>query len=274
MGSHCRVKGLVGSAAIAAVVFMVAGVSAADRAKGFARFDPTYETVDLFPGIESGQIDVRMVPKDSTYCRLLIENKTEQPLNVRLPDVLAGVPVLPQFATGLGNGMNGGASARGNNKGNNTNAPQALGAGVGNQGGNRGNNPGNPAMFSLAPEGVGQLGVACVCLEYGKPTPRPVMPYQVQLIDRATAKVEVHELCRMLGQGDLDQNTAQAAVWHLNNDMSWKELAAKRVQSETIGWTAPLFTPREIANAKKAVDTVRESLKDREKSASSSVSMK
>ena len=129
-------------------------------------------------------------------------------------------------------------------------------------------------MFSLAPEGVGQLGVACVCLEYGKPTPRPVMPYQVQSIDRATAKVEVHELCRMLGQGDLDQNTAQAAVWHLNNDMSWKELAAKRVQSETIGWTAPLFTPREIANAKKAVDTVRESLKDREKSASSSVSMK
>jgi len=191
---------------------------------------------------------------------------------------LAGVPVLAQF--GAGNGMNGLSGSRGNANG--KSAPQSLGIGVGNQGGNqlpgnggnRGQNQGNAMVFSLAPEGFGQLGVPCVCLEYGKPTPRPVIPYQVQSIDRVTAKAEVHELCRMLGRGDLDQLTTQAAVWHLNNDMSWKELAAKRLQSETLGWTAPLFTSRQIADAKKAVEHVQESLKDKKEPTSSSVSMR
>ena len=31
----------------------------------------------------------------------------------------------------------------------------------------------------------------------------------------------------MLGRGEIPQNTAQAATWHLANGLTWEELAAK-----------------------------------------------
>ncbi len=44
--------------------------------------------------MEKGDISVKVIPKDSTQCRVLIENKTDQPLSVKLPDAFAAVPVL------------------------------------------------------------------------------------------------------------------------------------------------------------------------------------
>ena len=52
--------------------------------------------------MEKGQIAVKLIPKDSTQCRVLIENKTDKPLTVKLPETFAGVPVLAQRAGGGG----------------------------------------------------------------------------------------------------------------------------------------------------------------------------
>ncbi|MGO8749677.1 MAG: hypothetical protein ACLQNE_27290 [Thermoguttaceae bacterium] len=268
-------------AAMAAVMCASATISAAEQVKGFVRFNASYETFDLFPAIESGKIDVQMIPKDSTACTLLVTNKTEKPLNIRVPDVLAGVPVLAQFGNmPFPGGLNGPGKNAPAGKGKNGGEPQPVGMPVtpnGNrQGGNgagmanRGNNfNGNQALFSVAPEKVGQLKLPCVCLEYGKPMPRPLMSYQVRAIERVTDKTAVHEMCRMLGRDELDQKTAQAAVWHLNNGMSWEELAAKKIRRMPAWRDEPLFTAKEIADAKKAV----ESLKEPKKAATGSVTM-
>ena len=55
------------------------------------------QEVELFAGIEQQQLEVQLIPRDASQCRLLISNKTDQPLSVKLPEAFAGVPVLAQF---------------------------------------------------------------------------------------------------------------------------------------------------------------------------------
>ncbi|RMF86799.1 MAG: hypothetical protein D6741_21435, partial [Planctomycetota bacterium] len=56
--------------------------------------------VDMFKAIEAGQIEVQLIPKDSTECRVIVKNKTDKPLTVGLPQAFAGVPVLAQAGLG------------------------------------------------------------------------------------------------------------------------------------------------------------------------------
>ena len=95
------------------------------------------EEIDLFAGIAQQQLEVRLIPRDDLQCRLLITNKTDKPLSVKLPAAFAGVPVLAQFApgNGLGNGFGNGLGMR---QGSNAspspaaqNAPQRWAAGRG-----------------------------------------------------------------------------------------------------------------------------------------------
>jgi hypothetical protein len=200
---------------------------------------PQAENVELFKAIAEGQISVRLIPKDSTECRVMIENKTKKPLTVKLPDSFAGVPVLAQGAIdgGRGNRNRGGTGGGGGNQG--------FGGGMGGRMGGGGMGMG---MFSVPPEKVGQFKVPTVCLEHGKDEPRPSIPYEIKPIEEFTTKPGVRELCEMLGSGQLDQRAAQAAAWNLNNDMSWEELAAKRLHSIN-GPSRPYFTAAEIRAA-------------------------
>ena len=61
-------------------------------------------------------------------------------------------------------------------------------------------------------------------------------------VEEFTDKAEVHELCRMLGYGKVNQRCAQVAAWHLNSNMSWPELIAKKLQFAN-GMTRPYFSP-------------------------------
>ena len=54
--------------------------------------------VDLFQAIDKGQVDVKVIPKDSSQLRVMIENKTDKPLTVKLPNAFAAVPILAQNA--------------------------------------------------------------------------------------------------------------------------------------------------------------------------------
>ena len=60
----------------------------------------------MFAAIEKGDISVKLIPKDSTESQVLIKNETDKPLNVKLPDAFAGVPVLAQQG-GFGGGGGG-----------------------------------------------------------------------------------------------------------------------------------------------------------------------
>ena len=106
-------------------------------------------------------------------------------------------------------------------------------------------------MFNVPPEKVGQFKVTTVCLEHGKREPRAAIPYEIKPLDSFTTKPGVRELCQLLGNGQINQRAAQAAAWHLNNGMSWQELAAKRLRYAN-GTSKPYFRPQEIRGAMQA----------------------
>lgn len=290
---HCQAR-LLPMSLVAIVLWIPGSVKAAEVIKGVKQFNPEAETVELFSALRDGKLEVKLIPKDSKGCRLLIANKSQKPLNVSLPQAFAAVPVLAQALPGNFNNFNNFNDPNRNNLNNGTNTPQRLGVGnqfgnpnmMGNQG-NQGNQffnipgamPGGRnlgpgfAPFNIAPEKVAQLRLTSVCLDHGKPDPRPAISYQIEPIASVTDKAEVEELCRMLGRGDVSQKAAQAAAWHLENEMSWDALEAKQLKSAFGMAAKPFFTSRELAEGKEAVEKASELAKKRKKKPDKSYSI-
>ena len=102
--------------------------------------------------------------------------------------------------------------------------------------------------MNIPAEKMGKIKVQLVCLEHGKPDPRASVPYEIKPIDSFTKDASVQQLCSMLGEGKLDQRVAQVAAWHLANNMSFDQLAAKQV--EHLGSPPePYFSQHEVRAA-------------------------
>jgi hypothetical protein len=207
--------------------------------------DAKYRSVELFAGIKSGQLAAKLIPRDSEKARIFITNKTAEPLNVRLPAAFAGRPVLAQFLPP------GGANNNQTNQGtmNQNHMPQTIG-GAPPRTGN------NPVMFNIPPEKIAEFRVDCVCLEYGKPDPRPVVPYQLVPADQVAGPETVAMLTEF-GRSKYSQRAAQAAAWHLANSMSWEKLAAIRGELVSVGVREVYFTREQLDDAHKLVDAAR-----------------
>ncbi len=72
----------------------VADKKEADKKEKVA--DKTVVTVGLFEAIEKGQVEAKFIPANDHEAKLLITNKTKESLVVRVPDGMAGKPVLPK----------------------------------------------------------------------------------------------------------------------------------------------------------------------------------
>ncbi len=218
-------------------------------------YNADHATVELFAAMESGEIDVKLIANDSTSAQVLIENKTQQPLNVKLPAAFAGVPVLAQFQQ-PGGGFFGGNQQGANQGGNQGGQNQTTGGGFGNNQQNGRNNGAvgqpNGNFFNVPAERVGKLKVKLVCLEHGKPEPRAAIPYKIVPIAAFTDKPELAELCSLLGQRKVSQKSAQFAAWHLANEMTLEELASKKIE-HLDGSTEQFFTTEEVRGGKLAV---------------------
>lgn len=212
-----------------------------------------YSTVDMFEAMKTGEVEVTLIPKDATVATILFKNKTDKPLAIRLPEAFAGVPVLAQFGGG-GGGFGGGGMGGGGMGGGGGN--QQFGGGMGGGGMGGGGMGGGGGGFgggfmNVAPEKVGKLKVAGMCLEHGKKDPNPRVKYEIKPIESVVKNQEVIEVCKMLGRGAIPQNTAQAAVWHIQNGLSWEELARKNRVRLRSGYTEKWFSPQELAFAQR-----------------------
>ena len=198
---------------------------------------PPNGSIGLFEAIEAGQIDAKLILKDETAGRVLLTNKTKQPLTIKLPEAFAGVPALAQGNLFGPNPNNG----NGNRNGGGTN--QGIGGGIGQGGGN------NPGIFSIEPEKVVKVKIVAVCLEHGKRSPNAYVPYEIMPLEDYTSDPKLIDVVRSLGRGELDQKSAQAAAWHLANGLSWKQLAAKIGIRHIGGASEPFFTAAQLERA-------------------------
>jgi hypothetical protein len=179
--------------------------------------------IGMFEAMKAGQLEVQYIPVDeSRQAKLLLKNKTKEPLSLKLPPNFGAAPILAQG--GLG-GLGGN-----NNNNNNNNQNQQVGGGIGGGGiGGGGIGGGQGGLFNIAPEKVGEVVVATVCLEHGKMEPSKYVPYEVKPLSECTTSPGVAEALALLAAGQTNQKVAQAAVWHLANGLTWDQLAAKKV---------------------------------------------
>ena len=59
---------------------------------------------DVLEAEAEGLVEVKYIPNDSRSAQIVVANRTDQPLTLRLPDAFTGVPVLAQFGGGIGGG--------------------------------------------------------------------------------------------------------------------------------------------------------------------------
>lgn len=179
---------------------------------------PAAETVDVFDAMKNDQIGVKFIAMNPNKANIVIENKTKKPLTVKLPDVIAGMPVLAQ----VGGDQQGIAGPAG-------------------------------GPFNIPPEKTHKIEIPTLCLEHGKPDPYSKVPYELKPISALSDKPEVSALVVRYGKGDISTQAAQAAAWHLQNGMSWKELAAKELV-DARGLKTPYFSRKEIAEGMKLAE--------------------
>ncbi|HWB09398.1 MAG TPA: hypothetical protein VG826_09250 [Pirellulales bacterium] len=196
-------------------------------------------SVDLFDAIDAGLVEVKFIPKNEKQAHVRIKNRSGKPLGVRLPEAFGARAVLAQ-AAGAGmlndfvkNAQNGGAQNLGGNFG----APNNRNGGV----------------FNVPADKPAELRVACVCLEYGKPTPRPAIPYEMVRLDTVSKEPSLAGLLHRLEASN--QREVQAAAWHFVGGMSWRQLAAVHVE-HLVEANEPLFTAGDLKKAKELVDEV------------------
>jgi hypothetical protein len=226
---------------LALLLFAAPGALADDAAETPTK--ESTEVMDLFAAEEAGQIEVKFIAKNSHKGRILVTNKLPNGVKVRLPEAFIGVPVVAQFGGGGmgGGGMGGGGMGAGGGGG-----QQAMGGGGGMGGGGMG---GGGGMFSIPPDRVTKIDVPLLCLDHGKADPTSSNPYKLRPVDPSTDRPEVIELLKAFGNGDLQHNAAQAAVWHLNSDVSWEELATKLTGTTRNLNRSPYFNRFELQSA-------------------------
>jgi hypothetical protein len=214
--------------------------------------------------MESHDLEVAMFLSDSKKGTVTIKNKSDKPLTVKLPAVFAGVPVLAQRGGGMG-GQNGG---RGGGMGGGMGGMQGMMGGMGMMGGGMGGmgmggmGMGGMGMmggmFNIAPDKMHKLKIISVCADHGLNEPNARIPYKIVPLDSVAKDPAVIQIITFLVAGRLDQPSAQAAVWHLQNGVSWDELVRKIGIKHINGTTEPYFTPDQVKRAIAAAQVARQ----------------
>jgi hypothetical protein len=215
--------------------------------------DPSAESLDLFPAMDAGKVEVKLIFSSSKQATVLVENKTKQPINVRLPDAFVGVLAQAQNDPFGGNNQNG---------------QNQVGGGGGQFGGQQG---GQQGFFNIPAERVGEVRLAAVCLEHGKDEPRPAVKYVIKPVEAFSKDPALYQMLKLFGAKKINQRVAQAAAWHISSKMSWEQLAAKDVKR--IGQPPqPYFSQQELRAAMQLVDAAKSEAEKESKEKPSSAS--
>jgi hypothetical protein len=253
------------------------------------KYDASIPQVELFDAIEQGLVETTVIAKNSHEAHVFVTNKSDAPVSIVVPKAVVATQVLKQMFGPSRGGNAGNGQQQGGNMGGG--AAQSIGGGMGN-GQNQGNNvgmmngqgnnpfgngngngfqnvpqnaPGN-GFFSVPAHKTVQVPLTTVCLAQGKPDPRQRMKYQLVKLEDYSSDPVLHETLKLFAAGATDTETAQAAVWHLTDKMSWSDLKAKQI--DRIGLDpVPYFNEKQVDAAENLVEQAREKAKDRPRNA-------
>lgn len=257
-----RHRGQVLLSTIAVTMIIAGSLDAADkRPIRKLTLDADAEVVGLFEAAESGQISVRVVPRDQFESHVFVTNKTKQPLTVKVPEAVVGVHVHQQFLPPggiLGPNIGSTTTSQGSGAGQAIGGTMSpFGSNVTGQSGPNSFFPGSGSnFFSIPPEQIVQLELNSVCLEHGKPDPHPKMTYALQRVEHFAKNDQLHALLAGYHPKKIDRAAMQAAAWHLLSDLQWEQLAALR---DGVGVKSAVFSRRQLKQAQTLIKQAAES---------------
>lgn len=194
---------------------------------------PQAAPIGLFDAIDNDKIEVKLVVRSGDKAKMIAKNKTDRPLTIEIPESFAALPVLAQAQGGA-----------------------ATGGG----------------LFNVPPEKFAKYDMGFLCLEHGKPDPRSTTKYEIKPISAITNDGRVIEVLNLHGAGHLSHAVAQAAVWHLANQIGWQQLASKR-RRQLVGADDPYFSHATLLYAAKVVSYVTNAVQQQEAAVGSNYSL-
>lgn len=218
----------------AALVLAALAAPAVARGPAVASSSALADAQDILAAEAAGLVNVKFIPNDSRTAQVVVTNRSDRPLTLRLPAGFAGVPVLAQMG-----GMQGGGFGAG-----------GIGGGAQNVGG--GGMGGGP--FSLPPERTRTLRVPTVCLDHGKREPTPRIAYRMTALENCSTDPRLKDVMACLSSGAISQKVAQAAAWHISSGRTWQQLSAEMIVMAGGTPDVPFFTPAELAAARRLVE--------------------
>lgn len=234
-------------AAVLALLMMASAASGREAGVAPSRAASSAEAQDLLEAQAAGLVEVKFIANDSRTAQVVVRNRSDRPLTLRLPEGFAGVPVLAQFMNQQQGGAGFGAGGIGG-------TPQNVGGGggMGGMGGMGGGMGGGP--FSLPPERTRTLRVPTVCLEYGKREPSPRIEYRMTPLAECSTDPRLQDVVTALADGKISQKVAQAAAWHVASGRTWEQLSAEMIQMAGGDPDRPYFAAGELAAARNFVE--------------------
>lgn len=269
-----------------AVCLAAVPVAAAKKAPKSAKTAAEVPAVDLFDAIDQGTIEASVIPRDAHRATVFLTNRSDAPVSVRFPKAVAAVQVLQQRFAQRGANTPGNGFPTGNGQQPGGGAAQPLGGGaVGqgngnpmnflNQGNNNNNNNNffnpngngfanvrNNGIFSVASQQTVQVPLTTVCLAHGLPQPRPRLRYELVKIEDYSKDPLLHETLKAFVAGAVDVETAQAAAWHLTDNMSWGELKAKLSDQLGAVEPTPFFDESKVNAAAELISRVQAQIQE------------
>ncbi len=92
------------------------------------------------------------------------------------------------------------------------------------------------------------------------------MKYSIIPLEKFNNDPEVADICAALGHNQISQNVAQAAAWHVANDLTWERLQSLPKKVSQYTGVEFYFTQFEVAAARRAVNYVRTKNSEEERS--------
>lgn len=222
-----------------------------------------FESIELFEAMAAGEIKVIIRANSAAKSNLIVENTSDKPLAIVMPQAYSAVPVMRQIGQiggglgggGLGGGGLGGGGLGGGGLGGG--GQQGIGGGFGGGAGGGGfgggglggggfGGGGGGGVFNIPPGRIGRAALKTVCLEEGKPDPKSRIEYRIQPLSELNSDPKIFEMCRMLANDEITQPVAQAAAWNVANGLSWNELLVKNRIERMDGSFERYFHPQHV----------------------------
>ena len=185
---------------------------------------------DILTLIAEGKVSAQLTAHGAYRLSMRIKNLTDEPLEIDFPPGL----VADAFAQNqlLSQVQSGSSSSSGSSAGSQPGTPPSNRSGSGGSSGSSGSQGMAMLQTSKNRADAGQalqLTFRTACMNFGVPEPKPTSRLFLKRVEDYTPNPDLQIAVKQIAEQKVETSIAQAAIWHLSNNLSWEKLGNQRL---------------------------------------------